>query len=98
MMILAFLALIPRLILGLLIMQAAWKSTDPKHLLIKLFLAAPLGIGLSSLVSFIWLWANLDLHIYALMETGAVAAWSAFIVWSQKGEILALLKGIRSGI
>jgi len=98
MLILAFLSLIPRLIFGLLVIQAIWKSDNPKHLIIKLFLAGPTGIGLSSLVSFIWLWANLDLHIYALMETGAIAAWSAFILWGQRGKILAFLKGIKSGI
>lgn len=98
MLILSFLALIPRLILGFLVIQVVWKSTDFKYLIIKLFLAGPVGIGLSSLVSFAWLWANLDLHLYALIETGVVAAWSAFVLLRQREKIFILLKGIRSGI
>lgn len=96
MLILAFLALIPRLILGFLVIQVLWKSTDSKYLLIKLFLAEPVGIGLSSLLSFIWLWGNLDLHIYVLIETGTIAVLSAFIIWRQRAKILAFLKGKRS--
>ena len=84
MLILAFLALIPRLIFGFLIIQVLWKSTDFKHLLIKIFLAGPVGIGLSSLISFAWLWAGLDLHNYALMETGAIATLAVFILWWQR--------------
>ena len=96
MLILAFLDLIPRLILGLLVIQLLWKSTSSKHLLIKLFLAGPVGIGLSSLLSFAWLWANLDLHIYALMETGVIAVLSVFILWWRRETILSALKGIKS--
>ncbi len=96
MLILAFLALIPRLIFGFLIIQVLWKSTDFKHLLIKIFLAGPVGIGLSSLISFAWLWAGLDLHIYALMETGAIATLAVFILWWQRKKILSVLKGIGS--
>jgi hypothetical protein len=98
MLILAILALIPRLIFGFLIMQVLWKSIDSKHLLIKFFLAGPVGIGLSSLLSFAWLWANLDLHIYVSIETGTIATLSVLILWWQRKKIMMLLRGIRSRI
>jgi hypothetical protein len=96
MLILSFLALIPRLILGFLIIQALWKSTDSEYTLIKLFLAGPLGIGLSSLASFVWMWASLNFGSYVLMETCVVVVWSAFALWKHKDNMLILLKGIIS--
>ena len=67
---LSFLALLPRLILGFLILHLFWDSKRPQDLFLKITLAGAVGFGVSSLLGFLWLWAGLPLKIYAWIETG----------------------------
>lgn len=95
MFLLAFLALIPRSILGFLLVHWIWKSVDMRDLIIKVFLAGPAGIGLSSLASFLWIWANLDLGTYAVLETAGTILISALVLWKYRTAILEFLTRLR---
>ncbi|HVN16072.1 MAG TPA: hypothetical protein VMT73_10070 [Anaerolineales bacterium] len=95
MLLLAFLALIPRFILGFLLVQWIWKSSDVKDLIVKIFLAGPVGVGVSSLLSFLWIWAKLDLRVYALVETVVVLLLLAYIIWKQRFSIAEFFKSVR---
>lgn len=95
MLLLAFLALVPRFILGFLLVQWIWKSSDVKDLIVKAFLAGPVGIGVSSLLSFLWIWAKLDLHMYALIETAVIVLLLFYALWKHKLSILEVFKRTR---
>ena len=62
-------ALLPRLLLGFCIVHFLWSAVDGKSFLVKIFLSAGIGFGLSSLFSFLWIWAGLPLSIYAILES-----------------------------
>jgi hypothetical protein len=66
---LALIALLPRLLLGFCIVHLLWSAVDEKSFLVKIFLSAGIGFGLSSLFSFLWIWAGLPLAIYAILES-----------------------------
>lgn len=89
---LAFLALIPRFLLGFLITHFIWTSKRIPDLVIKVFLALPAGVGVSSLLSFIWIWAKMDLRIYIWVETFLTVLVTVFIVWKNRHNILSVLK------
>lgn len=61
-------ALLPRLILGFCIIHLIWNTTDIKSALIKTFLSAGVGFGISSLFGFLWIWFGFPLEIYAFFE------------------------------
>lgn len=62
-------ALLPRLLLGFCFVHFLWSAADGKSFLVKIFLSAGIGFGLSSLFSFLWIWAGLPLSIYAILES-----------------------------
>lgn len=62
-------ALLPRLLLGFCIVHFLWSAVDGKSFLVKIFLSAGIGFGLSSLFSFLWIWAGLPLSNYAILES-----------------------------
>lgn len=66
---LSFITLLPRIFLGLFIVHSIWNAIDGKSLLIKIFLSAGVGFGVSSLMGFLWIWAGLPLTIYAWVES-----------------------------
>ncbi len=84
MLVLAFVALLPRFLLGFFLVRWIWKSADVPSLMLQLMLAAPVGIGISSLNSFLWIWAQLDLHTYAIGEAIAALVVVALRVWRRK--------------
>lgn len=67
--ILSFAALLPRLLLGFFIIHFIWNATDGKSLLVKIFLSAGIGFGISSLFGFLWIWLGLPLDVYAILES-----------------------------
>ena len=93
MLILAFLALIPRLIFGFLVIQVLWKSTDSKHLLIKVFLAGPVGIGLSSLLSFAWLWSKSGFTHLRINRNWHNRSFVSIYCLEAKGKNIGIPKG-----
>jgi hypothetical protein len=66
---LAFIVLLPRIFLGFFIVHSIWNARDGKSLLIKVFLSAGVGFGVSSLLGFLWIWAGLPLTVYAWLES-----------------------------
>lgn len=66
---LSFVALLPRIFLGFFIIHSVWNVKDGKNLLVKIFLSAGVGFGISSLLGFVWIWAGLPLTIYAWIES-----------------------------
>ncbi len=66
---LSFAALLPRLLLGFCVVHFLWKKNDGNSFLIKIFLSAGIGFGLSSLFGFLWIWAGFPLTTYAMLES-----------------------------
>ncbi|MBN8579734.1 MAG: hypothetical protein J0L96_03600 [Anaerolineae bacterium] len=81
---LSFAALLPRLLLGFDIVHLIWKPTDGKSLLIKIFLSAGVGFGISSLLSFIWIWVGLPLAIYAMLESAIAVALTIWMFYKNR--------------
>lgn len=94
MFLLASLALFPRLLLGFFISHWIWPSRRPSDLLIKLALALPLGAGISSLLSFMWIWGGLDLHWYAWTEAISVSVVGMVIIWHNRHEVQTTLQDL----
>jgi len=67
--ILSFASLLPRLLLGFFIIHSIWNATDGKSLLVKIFLSAGIGFGISSLFGFLWIWLGFPLAVYAILES-----------------------------
>jgi hypothetical protein len=89
---LALLALMPRVLLGFLVVDGIWKSPDHRDHLIKIFLAGPAGIGISSLAGFLWIWAKWDLRIYAAIETIGAVLFSLLIAWNRRSALVDLAR------
>lgn len=66
---LSFIALLSRIFLGFFIVHSIWNAKDGKSLLIKIFLSAGVGFGVSSLLGFLWIWVGLPLTVYAWIES-----------------------------
>jgi len=66
---LSFIVLLPRIFLGFFIVHSIWNVKDGKSLLVKIFLSAGVGFGVSSLFSFLWIWVGLPLTVYAWVES-----------------------------
>ncbi len=90
MLLLAFLAFVPRIVLGFLLLEWIWASSDKRTIAIKVFLAGPFGMGVSSLVSFLWIWVGLDLRVYAFLETGVILFLSALTIWKRRSAVSAM--------
>lgn len=95
---LALIALLPRLLLGFCIVHAIWKAVDGKSLLIKIFLAAGIGVGVSSLFGFLWIWLGLPLSVYAVLETVAAVAWAAWALYKDRSSFRFTLPTDKSNI
>ena len=79
---LSFAALLPRLLLGFFIVHFIWNAADGRSLLVKVFLSAGVGFGVSSLFGFVWIWLGLPLAVYAIFESilaVALAGWMFFV-------------------
>lgn len=75
---LSFAALLPRLLLGFCLIRLIWRAEEPKRLALHIFLAAGVGFGASSLLSFYWIWLGFPIAVYAVLESAAallLAAW-----------------------
>lgn len=81
---LSFAALLPRLLLGFCIVHLTWKAIDGKSLLIKIFLSAGVGFGISSLIGFIWIWVGLPLAIYAILESAVAVALTIWMFYKNR--------------
>jgi len=66
---LSFIALLPRIFLGFFIVHSVWNAKDGKSLLVKIFLSAGVGFGVSSLLGFLWIWVGFPISIYAWIES-----------------------------
>lgn len=93
--ILSFLVLLPRALLGFLVVHTLWRSVHPGDLIIKAALAGPLGLGVSSLIAFFWIWAGLELRLYALLETAAALLLAAAAFWRERTALARAIRGIR---
>ena len=86
MLVLTILALVPRLVLGFLVIELLRRSQSMSRLL-ELFLAGPVGVGISSLVSFLWIWIGLDLHLYSIIESISILLAAILVLWKHKTSI-----------
>ena len=93
---LSFAALLPRLLLGLCLVHLIWKTDNAKAFVVKIFLSAGVGFGVSSLFSFLWIWVGLPLAMYAILESLlalALAVWMLIakrprFIWDEKPNLL----------
>ncbi len=83
---LAALVLVPRIVLGFLVIELSYRSQSKSRLL-ELFLAGPVGVGISSLMSFLWIWIGLDLHVYSAIEFTSILLFSILVVWKHRTQI-----------
>lgn len=75
---LSFAAVLPRLLLGFCSIHLIWRASDGRSLMVKIFLSAGVGFGISSLLGFLWIWAGLPLAAYVVLESLmilALAGW-----------------------
>ncbi|MFN8432378.1 MAG: hypothetical protein U0V18_00045 [Anaerolineales bacterium] len=86
---LSFITLLPRIFLGFFIVHSVWNAKDGKSLLVKIFLSAGVGFGVSSLFGFLWLWTGLPLAVYAWVEC-TVAILLMIWLLSQNRELLSM--------
>lgn len=86
---LSFIALLPRIFLGFFIVHSVWNAKDGKSLLVKIFLSAGVGFGISSLLGFLWIWVGLPLTAYAWVES-IVAILLMIWLLSQNRELLSM--------
>lgn len=77
---LSFLSLLPRCLLGFCVVHSIWRADEPNYLLIKLSISGAVGFGLSSLASFLWIWFGIPFYAYALAETLISLAWTVWIL------------------
>lgn len=80
MLLLATFSLIPRFLLGFLTLELIWRKKAKRRVL-ELVMAGPMGVGISSLLSFLWIWMGLELRLYALGET--VLMCIVFALWAR---------------
>lgn len=83
---LSFAGLAPRILLGFWIVHFLWKSTDKNTFWVKVFLSAAVGFGFSSLMGFLWIWANLPLAAYAVLESVfaiVLTIWMVYKHWNE---------------
>src|SRR5574338_508318 len=81
---LSFVALLPRIFLGFFIVHIIWNTLDGKSLLVKIFLSAGVGFGVSSLLGFMWIWAGLPLTVYAWIESIVAVILMAWLVFQNR--------------
>lgn len=81
---LSFAALLPRLLLGFCIVHLIWSAADGKSLLIKVFLSAGIGFGVSSLFGFLWIWIDLPLGIYVILESAFAIILAAWMLYTKR--------------
>ena len=60
---------------------------DGKALLVKVFLSAGIGFGISSLVGFLWIWAGLPLTGYAVLEAMLAVALTVWLVYANRTKL-----------
>ncbi|NOH01681.1 MAG: hypothetical protein HND47_06825 [Chloroflexi bacterium] len=95
---LSFLGLAPRVLLGYWIVRQVWRTPESKNILIEIFAAGAVGFGASSLFSFLWIWSGLPLRGYAAMETIlAIGVTGLMLIRDRKdissvGQYLLLLR------
>jgi len=81
---LSFAALLPRLLLGFCVVHFIWNATDWKSLLVKVFLSAGVGFGVSSLFGFLWIWLSLPLTVYAILESVFAIMLTGWMVFAHR--------------
>ena len=62
---------------GLALVHLIWDSREPKHFVFKLFLGLGAGLGLSSLLYFLWFWVGLPASGYPYFELLLIAVFLA---------------------
>lgn len=78
--------LAPRILQGFWIVHFLWKSADKNTFWVKVFLSAAVGFGFSSLMGFLWIWANLPLAAYAVLESIfaiLLTGWMFYKHWNE---------------
>ncbi|MFN8399506.1 MAG: hypothetical protein U0X74_05790 [Anaerolineales bacterium] len=84
---LSFIALLPRIFLGFFIVHSIWSAVDGKSLLIKIFLSAGVGFGVSSLLGFLLIWAGLPLTIYAWVESIVAVLLMIWLLFQNRHQL-----------
>lgn len=87
----SFAGLLPRLLLGFCIVHLLWNATDGKSLLVKFFLSAAVGFGVSSLLGFLWIWSGLALAVYAILEGIAAIVLAIWALYKNRAQWFSAL-------
>jgi len=73
MILIAALIYIGKILGGLALVHLVWDAREPKQLLFKLFLGVGAGLGLSSMLYFLWFWVGLPATYYPYFELLLIA-------------------------
>lgn len=87
MIVLSFLGLVPRILLGFWITHFIWNTSEKKYILIKIFISGAIGFGVSSLIAFLWIWMGLSLSGYAIFEGLIALGLTAWALWRNRSGL-----------
>jgi hypothetical protein len=89
---LAFLSLLPRLLLGIAILQ----RLGVRNNLLKISLAPAVGFGVSSLCAFLWFWVGLPATIYVILEIVLILIFTLWVFLPLRHHILDEIRLLRN--
>lgn len=89
---LSFAAILPRILLGFCLLHFCWNAMDGKSLLVRFFLSAAAGFGVSSLLGFLWIWLGLPLPVYVVLESIAAAALTGWMFYTTRRQWASALR------
>jgi hypothetical protein len=79
-----FLAFMSKILLGFAAGHFLWRETHFWSLILKIFVAVPLGMGISSLLFFYWLWLAYPPWIYPYLEFFLGIVFFGAMVWQTR--------------
>jgi hypothetical protein len=84
-MIYIFLSLLSKILLGFSVCHIGWRERRFWPFTLKIFLGVPLGMGISSLLFYCWLWLELPRNFYPWVELVIASALVLFVIQSIGG-------------
>ena len=76
-----FLMLVSKILLGFTVSHFLWRERRFWSLILKVFIAIPVGLGISSILFYFWLWLAFPRPVYPWLEFFLVIVFFAILVW-----------------
>lgn len=87
-MIFILLSLLSKILLGISVCHFAWTERQFWSFMLKVFISIPLGMGISSLFFYCWLWLELPRMYYPWVELVTAIALALYVIWKVGGIII----------